>query len=162
MFTTRLAHGTTSFNFIFLQFLYLKFNFGRALAGYISWERIWILTSLSICLSLIVFIQKSYEDWHPKHWTGSETERCISCMSHYLRTGLLVFGTWRYVQHTRTLNPWQRWRRSMFLWNMWNQSPHKEVWHPGRLKSLITALKTSEIQNSLFIVYNMTIKKFTL
>jgi len=30
--------------------------------------------------------------------------------------------------------------RSVFLCNMWNQTPHEEIWHPGRLKSLITML----------------------
>jgi hypothetical protein len=121
----------------FSSFCIWNLTFGRALAGYISRERIWILISLSISHSLIIFIQKSYEDWHPKHWTRSETERCISCMSHYLRTGLLVFGMWCYVERTRTLIPWRRWGRSMFLCNMWNRSQHNIVWHPGRLKSLI-------------------------
>ena len=59
---------------------------------------------------------------------------------NYLLIGLLVFGMWHYVKRTRTLNSWRRQKRSMFLWNMWDQSPHKEVWHPGGLKSLITII----------------------
>ena len=113
-FSVYLYNLTCTWNYQFYFYispgLYPKFNFGRALACYISPERIWILTSLSISHSLIIFIKKSYEDWHPKHWNGWQMERCISCMSHYLRTGLLVFGMWCYVEHTRTLNPWRRWR----------------------------------------------------
>jgi len=83
---------------------------------------------------------------------------------HYLRIGLLVFGMWRFVERTRTLNPGQRRWRSVLLWNMWNQSPHKEVWYLGRLKSFITTLwkpQKSKIQY-LFIIHKMAIKKFTL
>ena len=115
----------------FSSFCIWNLTFCKAVAGYISRERIWILTSLSVTLSLTIFIKKWYEDWHPKHWTRSEMESCISCKSHYLRTGLLVFGMWCYVECTRLLIPWRRWRCTM-----WNQSPHKEVWNLGRLKWL--------------------------
>lgn len=72
---------------------------------------------------------------------------------HYLRTGLLVYGMRCYVRLTRTLNPWRRRTCSMSLCNMCNQSPHKEAWHPGRLKSLITMLWKPQKSKIHYLLY---------
>jgi hypothetical protein len=99
--------------------------------------------------------RRLWQNWHPKHWTRPKTDRCISSMSHYLRTGLLVFWTRCYVERTRTVNPWRRRRRGVFHCNMWNWSLHNEVWHPGGLKSLITMLWRLQKSKIHYLLYTI-------
>jgi hypothetical protein len=98
------------------------------------------------------------QNWHPKHWTRSKTDRCTSSMSQNkkiqcLRIGELDFGMWRYVECTCTMNPGRRWRCSVYLSNTWNQSPHKEVWHWRGLKSLIIMIWKPQKPKIHYLLY---------
>jgi len=72
---------------------------------------------------------------------------------HYLRIGVLVFGMWCYVERTRMLNPVRRWKCSVFILNMWNQTPHKQVWYTGGLKSSITMLWKPQKSKIHYLLY---------